>query len=332
MGCLSNLVGLSATCSQVDGRVYVGQLGMTAKELGNYLSGDYASEGDFLADRIAQAELQLQYDVIARYRELGWLRPWTFLDRGRIGEPDERQENMTAVASTRNGIVLDVCAPESNVLLQLSQISIWGPGGDVTLQVHDLTDGVQLTTITLTGTVAGQISTQEVDVTFAIKRRHTRLLISHDLPTFYRVNAHGGGCVTCNGGYFKQGIVSAYGARIGTGDAKKYSNIERQTHTAGLSVIASVTCDHNQILCEHKSLMAQPMAYKVCELACEYGLSNMDRFNNNTEDRDRLAARARSYGLKYADAMNTLYRGMPMPTDRICFVCNQTVRVAHVIP
>lgn len=331
MGCLAPLVGLTHSCTQVDGRVYIGQLGITEKELTDYMSQDDGSVGSFLADRIAQAERVMDQDLKTYFRP--YIRPWTFLDEGRIGEPDDRQTLQTAVSGTRNGIVVEVCAPQSNVKLQLSSIQVWSDiGGDVVFQIHDLTDGRLLTSFTAEATVANELSLQELDIVLSIKRRKTRLLISHLLPTWYKVNTHGGGCSSCGDNLFKQGVVSAYGARIATGATKSYANIERQTHTSGISIIASLTCDHGAWLCENKELMSVPMGWKVAELCVQYGKGNADRFNNRAGNDDYLNDRIRLFNSQYRDAMEKLYSGMPLPTDPVCFSCNQTVRVSHALP
>lgn len=331
MGCLSALVGLTHSCEQVDGRVYVGQLGITEKELTDYMSSDNGSVGSFLADRISWAEEQVNLDILTYYRPI--IKPWTFLDQGRIGEADDLQTLLTATAATLNGIVMDVCVPQSNVKLQLSSISIWSNvGGDVPVLVYDLTDGSLLTTITVTGTTAGSITTQDIDVVLTIKRRNVKLLFVHSLANFYKVNVHGGGCTTCHGGYYQQGPVKAYGARIGSAATKSYANVEKQTQTAGLSIVASLVCDHGQWLCENKSMLAVPMGYKVAELCVQYGKGNADRFNNRAGQDDYLNDRIRMFNTQYKDAMETLYKGMPFPTDPVCFVCNKTVKTAVVIP
>lgn len=330
MGCLSNLVGLTRTCSQVDGRVYVGQLGITEKELTDYVSEDNGSVSDFLADRIAQAELHLETELLTKFQPI--LISRTFVDRGRIGEADEGQELLTATPSTLNGIVIDVNVPDSNVELQLSAIQLWtNTTGTVPVNVHDLTDGTLLTTIQV-DTVTNELTTTEIDVVFKVKRRRTKLLISHALPNFYKVNVHGGGCTTCNGGFWKQGPVTAYGAMISDSVTKKYAVLERRTNTGGLSIVASLSCDHGQWLCESKKLLALPMGYKVAELCVQYGKGNADRMNNRAGNEDYLNDRIRLFNTQYLDAMESLYSGMPLPMDPVCFICRQTVRTAVVIP
>lgn len=332
MGCLSELVGLNVTCDTRDGRIYVGELGITEKELSDYMSADYGSVSDFLADRIAPAERWVTTDMLTKLapRMIGK----TFLDRGRIGEYDERQTLLTAPANTEGGMVIEVCAPASNLKLLISKVEVWSDvGGNVDIEFRDLLDGTVLHTETV-ATTADKATAKAVDIAIAIPRRKMRIIVTTTLPTFYKASAHGGGCASCGSKSFKHGPVEAYGAYIASAATVSYANIQRATHTSGLSVTATLACDHEAFVCEQKGLLALPLAFKVAEEVVAYGLGNFDSINArvNSGNRDALVERRNEFGRKYADAMGRLWDNMPLPADPNCWTCNSPIRRVVALP
>lgn len=332
MGCLSELVGSSLACVASDGSISIGSVGLSNKEITDYMSGDYADASAFLADRIAMAEQWVTTDMLTKLapRMIGK----TFVDRGRLGDFDDSQTLQTADANTIGGIVMDVCVPNSNVKILVSQIALWTDVvGPVTVTFTDLTDGTVLATQSVT-TTADRITSMQTDIQLSIRRKRTRILVSTDLPTYYKATMGKGGCSTCAGTSFKQGPFEAYGARISDSATMSYANLVRSPYTSGLSLIATLDCDHDAFVCEHSGLLALPMAFKVAEECVTYGIGNMDRMNSrvNSGNREALVARRDEFARKYADAIGRLWDNMPIPTDPVCWVCNSKIRVAHTLP
>lgn len=332
MGCLTDLVGSSLACTASDGTISIGSVGLSNKEITDYMSGDYVSAEAFLADRIAMAEKWVTTDMLTRLasRMIGK----TFVDRGRLGDFDEDQTIQTADANTIGGIVMDVNSPNGNLKVLVSQIGIWSDvGGVVTVTFTDLTDGTVLATQAVT-TTADRISTLQTDIQLSIRRKRTRILVSTTLPTYYKATVGKGGCSTCRGTSFKQGPFEAFAARIGSAATMSYDNLVRSPYTSGLSIIATLACDHDAFVCEHAGLLALPMAFKVAEECVSYGIGNMDRMNVrvNSGRMEQLEARRNEFGRKYSDAMGRLFDNMPIPTDPVCWVCNSKIRVAVSLP
>lgn len=333
MGCLADTVGTTLTCDPITGRISLAELGVTERELTDFMSADYATPEAFLIDRIAMAERVITTDVLGRYA--GRVRVNTFLDRGRVGDYGSTQEVQTAAANTDNGLILEVCAPQANLRIEVSRIEIYTDvAGDVDVRFYDLADGSLLATQSITA-VADTITAAEVSIQFVARRRQMRILAVTDLPTFYRSTSGKGGCSTCRGDEFIQGIVKGYGATIDQSLTYKYSNVERSSYTAGLAVIASVVCDHAAFLCEIKGQLVLPMGYQVAKQVMMYGVENVDRLTNRNITKDRLeqtVAKANRYQNEYATAMDLLFKNAPLPTDEVCFDCNRSSRHAIAIP
>ena len=332
MGCLAELIGYNYGCGSVTGRVSLNEIGITEKEITDYLSGDNLDVASFLSERISMGERWVETDMLTRLapRMIGK----TFLDRGRVGDFDERQTLQTGAAGTLGGIVLDVCAPGSNLVLLISRLELWTDStGTVAVTFKDLTDGATLATATV-DTTADRISATDVEIRLPIHRKRTRILVTTNLTSYYRATAGVGSCTTCNGTSFKQGPFEAYGARIPSAAVTSYANIQRQTHTSGMGLVATLACDHAAYTCEHKGLLALPLAFKVAEEIVSFGLGNFDRVNArvNSGNREALENRRNDFGRKYTDAMGRLWDNMPTPNDPQCWVCNSRIRVNTVLP
>lgn len=332
MGCLADLVGRTLTCDASDGKVYLGELGITSKEVEDYLSADNISAEAFLAERISMAERAVSAEVMSHYANR--IVPHTFVDRARIGQPDDDQEVLTPTADTANGIILEVSAGWSNVQIEVSRLEVWQDASSVNVTFHDLTDGTLLHTEPVTLT-SGKITAKEVSISLSIRRRTlTRILVSTTATSYYKTTMTSGGCTRCGSGRFAQGMLQAYGASIDSTLATySYGDITRITNTGGISLIATIVCDHKGWLCEIKESFSLPMAYKVASEIMAYGANNHDRFNARVgQNTDAIKDRANYFEGKYRDAMDNLMKNMPLPDDEVCFECRKSVRQTIAIP
>lgn len=331
MGCLTELVSFQNTCGGASGAIDLSGLGITEKELADYVSEDNASIVEFFEERRAQAEKVVISDVLRRYAQR--IIPKNFAEVGRVGEPDENQTLQTATAGTNGGIVIEVTAPVSNVRIDISRIEVYtDTTGDVDVNVYDLTDGTLVTTVTVSA-VADRVTTKQVNIRLPVYRKKGRYFLTTSLSSFYKVWAHGGGCASCGSSEYKMGNLRAYGARIADASAYAYHNLENVAHTSGLSITASVVCDHGAWMCENKDLVALPYAYKVAEECVSYGLGNLDRFNvRQGQNTEKVAQRASMFAAKYADALEKMLLNMPTPMDQTCFDCSRRTKQVISIP
>ncbi len=124
-----------------------------------------------------------------------------------------------------------------------------------------------------------------------------------------------------------------YGARMSNAVAKKYSNLQRVSHTSGMGITVTVECDHGQWLCEVKNTLALPYLYKVGQGIIMRGVDNLDRFNSYAGlNRDALVERAERYSKDYGEAMNNTVGKMSVPDDPVCFTCKAYTRTVIALP
>lgn len=329
MGCLDNLIAMDGSCSAGSGRVYLKSIGIHESELVQYLAQEEESVEEMIANIAPAATAQLMTDTLGAIAPR--IKPKTFIDRDRIGQPNDKREAITATASTDHGLVIDVFAPRSNIKIQISELAVWSQAtGMVTLTLRDVTDGRTLTTTTISA-VAGEFTRKEVDIVVQGLRRRTRILITSDMGGWYKCDTHSG-CGPCTGGTYSHGILTAYGASIGQATTLTYSNLAKGGETGGISAVVSVACDHTAYLCEVKEALAMPMLYLQGAMLMQRGLDNVERLNTRTINAERLQERILHYAEQYRASLGQLLTNMPLPMDDLCYVCNTSSRTAIVIP
>jgi hypothetical protein len=111
-----------------------------------------------------------------------------------------------------------------------------------------------------------------------------------------------------------------------------YANVQRVTETGGLSVIASVDCDHGAFLCEQKEALAWPLMLLQASMFMQRALANVDRIGTRQLNRDVLQDRLGQYVAQYNDARSVLIKGMYVPDDQFCYLCKASARVNVMIP
>ena len=329
MGCLDGLIGMDGSCAATTGRVYLKDIGIHEGELAQYMAAEEESVTDMVSSVARAAINQMQSDAMASVASR--VRPRTFIDRDRIGQPNEAREAKSATAATDYGVVVDVYAPRSNIKIQISELAVWSQAtGTVTLTVKDVTDGRTVATTTIDA-IAGEVTKKDVDILVQGLRRRTRLFITSDMTDWYRTDTHEG-CGTCTGGVYSSSVLTAYGASIGQATTLTYSNLQKGGETGGISAVVSVTCDHLAYLCEVKEALSMPLLYLQGAMLMQRGMDNVDRMNTRTLNVEVLQDRLGKYLAQYQTSLGNLMGAMPLPMDDLCYVCNRNSRTVVSIP
>lgn len=332
MGCLDNLIGIDGSCPGITGRLYLKDVGIFDSELSQYLSEEEAGVADLLASVGRASAEQLSTDILGDMMRQGRIKAHTFVDRLRTGTYHEQIEVITPTANTVSGVVLDLYAAKTNVQLNITQLSVWPTAsGDVTVTLYDMTDGSVLTTSVLEDCVANTIARKDVNIVVQARRQRMRVLVVSDMATWNRVDL--GSCGSCpQRDSYSNGPLTSYGANVDTSASKMYANVRRTSETGGISLIASVDCDHKAFLCEQKESLAWPLMLLQAAMLMQRGLANVERIGTRQLNREVLQERLGGYVAQYNDARSTLIGGMYVPDDPFCFLCKRVNRVVQVIP
>ena len=331
LDCFDGLVSLDATCEGgTAGVVTLQSIGIDQTLLGKFTGAEDTVSG-MLSDVETWARMTVYNDAVnARMADI---KGHTFVDRQRIGDADDSQTLMAGTAGTIGGIVVETSHPGSNIVIRIGMGYYYGnTPGTTTFTVYDLEDGSTVTTYTLTA-VAGKNVSSNIQIALPAYRQSKRYLIAHTALDYYQVNVASGSCSACGEKGYRHGGVNMYGARISNAVSKKYSNLQRVSHTSGMGITVTVECDHGQWLCEVKNSLALPYLYKVGQGLITRGIDNLDRFNSYAGlNRDILVERAARYSAEYARAMDNTVGKMAVPDDPMCFSCKVRTMSISALP
>ena len=327
LDCFDGILTLDDTCATGAGVIALNTLGINETMLGE-LTGPEDTPATLLAQCEQQARAVMHSDVTT------WMAPRivrrTFVDRANIGQMDERQEVFTGQTGD-GGIVVEIDNPNSNAVLLIGRLGFWSDvGGPVPITIYDLYDGSVVATDTVDA-IAGENVYQGAQIALPAYRRKVSYFISSPETSFYRVDIHGEACANCVRGNLGGG-VHVWGARLPAATTVSRGNLQRVSHTSGLQVLLTLECDHAQMLCEVKSVLAYPYALKVAECIVRRGVHEVRRMNNQRIDMDLLKERADRYGQEYADAMRNVLGNMRLPDDRLCYACHDVLMSSVSIP
>lgn len=330
LDCFDGLIRLDATCEGGEGVLSLQDIGIDQTLL-SHLKGSEDTTLGMLSNVDSWARAVVYNDAVnARMADI---RSHTFVDRQRIGDPDQSQTLMTGTAATIGGIVIETAHPTSNLTIRIGMGYYYGDtAGVTTFTVYDLEDGASVGSYTITA-VQGKNVSKSIQVELPAYRQSKRYFVTHDKLDYYQVNVASGSCSACGEKGYRHGGVTMYGARISDSAAKRYSNLSRVSHTSGMGITVTVECDHGQWLCEVKNALALPYLYKVGQGILLRGVDNLDRFNSYAGmNREALIERAERYSMEYNKAMDNTVGKMAVPDDPMCFVCKQRTKSIIAIP
>lgn len=322
--CLDDIVVLRNTCAgdPASGVISLNALGITEEFLGSITDGEQTPE-QLLADIRSHARPYIYNDAINALNAS--VVTSTLLDNKRIGHPSEVDGLISADVNTRGGILLEINHPGSNTVVRITEARFYGNvDGPVVFTVYDLFDGSTVEAFTITA-VAGKGTAIPLNLSLPAYRERKRYLISHDQQTFRELYPTGdASCRSgCTDEAFHLSGVYATGARISTASSMRNSNVQRTGQTSGLSIIASLACDHGQWLCENRAIMALPYLNLLGIGVMRAALAQVERMNNTTYNREVLENRAKEYAEEYKQTMETAVKNLPVGIDPVCFSCRQ---------
>lgn len=326
LNCFDALITLDNACASTPGVVALSTLGIDETLIAQFTGPEDTPE-QLLRQAEGYARGVMHNDVLT------WMAPRiirrTFVDRAAIGVPD--WDRVQQSGTGRGGIVVEIDNPRSNAILRIGSLGMWVPAsGPVSIDVMDLLDGTIVATHTIDA-IAGENVVNGVQIVLPAHRQRKAYFIHTQEADWYKVDISAGSCVHCVRGNLGGG-VHVWGGRLPNAVPSTKSNVQRVSHTSGLSATITVECDHAQMLCEIKDIMAMPYALKVAETIIRRGVHRAERMNSHRLNLDLLKERANGYGEEYASMMGNILGKMSLPNDPTCFACNDPVRYSVTIP
>ncbi len=328
--CLDELIGDDNGCATRTGRLYLKDIGITETFIAAILNKEDASTKTFMADRRRLAAEYVSNDVLTHIAPNVIGR--TFVDGARVGKYPDTETLMNGDVNYWHGMVLEVCTPSANTRLLVSKLEFYGETtGPVVVTFKDLRDGSTLATETIDA-VAGQIATLDVDLVFPAARERKRILVYTDQDVYYKSALTDGGCAACRSGQYRNGVLEARQYMLPVGDKAIWANLAPAQDTGGLSVIASVQCDTLGWLCELKGALALPLLYFMGWQIYDLAFNNFERYGIQNVRKQDVERRRDEFQAHYGKAMTDLFAGMAIPTDGLCFTCDNRITSGVLLP
>jgi len=334
-GCFDDLIALKGACSDTVplSSLWLNDVGIDMNFVGQVITKDYLDAADFFNRKrdfaVRTVSNQIHNFLRPKYKAN------TAIENYRIGQPED---NLRLIAGSGylKGIEIDLCQSRSYLDVFISEIALQlSTTQSVDVLVYDLLQAKLLDTITI-DCVANEISRAYVKKTYKAERRGLDLFIGYDSTglsantTRLKKN-----CQNCSGNYQSE-ITNGYSkiraAEIDQSGTIIKSNLEYLGETGGLSVVHSLSCNHENWLCSISNQMAFPILYKTAYLMIDHALaaSNDQRANTTvTINKEVWKERLDKMEFYYTESMNNLLQNIKPPSDELCFMCKDNLR--HVI-
>ena len=332
--CFDDLISVRGHCSDQTptSGYYIDDAGVGMAELNRYIGPEFTSgEALFLQKKnfaIAVIENQINTHLSAKYVSR------TLIEGKRSGFYQDNQIIQGAPGGLA-GIKFRLSNPTSYLRTLIAEVSLQlNYNGDVDLYLYDLIQGSIVQTFQIT-VLAKQISTIYPQIKIDSSRQLMNMALLYDTTSKPSIKSilNTTGCSSCSNYSVTTANLQVQGIQIGAADQKIDSSCVPLEHTAGMSVVYSLSCNHRGWLCSISNLLAIPLIYKTCELLMEYALYNTtERVNSLTIIPEKLEERRMLYRDNYDKAIRNVLSNISLPSDAKSFECSQPVRYATMLP
>lgn len=333
--CLDNLVSLRGACTDEvpTSGLWINDLGVDMDFIGQVITKDYSSPTDFFNKKVSFAAKVVANEIH------NFLSPKykanTVVENLRIGHFGDSLKIISGSAGKLKGIEIDLCQGDSYLDVYLNEIALQvDTTGTVSVLVYDLLQNKLLDTIDV-DTVANEIAKVYVNKTYKSDRKRANLFIGY-LSTGIGSNTTRlkKNCTTCGGRYLTESSTAYSKIKAAEIDASGQiikENLEYLTETGGLSIVHSLSCNHENWLCSISNQLGFPILYKTAYLIYDHGMTSKNQRQNNTVNlnAEQITERRSEMEALYNVAMGNLLRNIKPPSDEACFACRENLR--HII-
>jgi hypothetical protein len=333
MDCLNNLVGIWDGCSAKEDKLYINDLPGFDLSVPEWLQKEQDASPLSLLENIRnKSGILLKHEILASLNPRVLMS--SVLWNGTAGIADLNRNTKALEASKYKGVQISTeTYPYTEIYIDTIAFFPVSNVTDLEIYVYDLTQGLLLDTFTQS-VVGGQINYVQVGKTYKNKGQFLNLavLVDSSLTDVYDVNPTGDGCRTCNTGLKAIGSYSSgRGVSILQISPIINSNLKGESHTNGLSLQYSVSCDHDYFVCSIANRFMLPMYYRFgIELMDE--VLNSDRLNSYTTiGLEKARVMKDDLILKYNDTIKAIMQNLHIPNNA-CFYCTPNVTINTRIP
>lgn len=329
--CFDNLVSLKELCQDIDpvGGIYLNDIGLNKGIIESIITSDEASVQDFVATRIRSAINEITTTVYTHFS--GKTLSRTLVENTRLGFTDSAYA--TIAGSGHMGIFSRLPNKANYISYELASIDLQLTTSQaVDILIYDLDQDKLLDTVPIT-TVAGEIVTVYPHKIYNSFKKYRNLWIGYDATGTSSIKTTIGAAMCCGRTTYNPAYTENKGASVS--GTFTYGNLTTLSHTAGLSLTYSLSCDPKGWLCDYAFLFALAIAHKVAAETYRHGwmVAPTSRSTDaTTVNKELMKENTEYHEFKYTQQMNSLLQRIHIPNDSICFECYSPVHRAVVIP
>lgn len=330
LSCFENIINLRGICENEESKsgYYANDIDITKDFIDQIITREFSGAKDFHDRKLAFAIKQV-VDQVLTFMQPNF-RSNTLLDNYRIGQFQD-DLNIIAGDGLLKGINIDLWNCNSYLNLFVQEIALQlTVTGTVNIKVYDLLQGKLLDTLPV-ACVANEIVRIYPSKEYKSDRQKLNLLFAYDSTgisanTTYLKNGSSN-CSTCNNG-MNNPYENISAVKIDPGASKIKSNLKMIGETGGMSIVHSLSCNHESWLCSFSNLLAQSILYRYGILVMEFAkmVSPNDRVNTSVDiNAEEIDSRLQLYQRRYNQSMKNVLSNIKTPSDRECFTCRDTV-------
>lgn len=332
--CFDDLIGIKSGCSLVTGTsgLYIEDIGITEKEADMYINSEYRNGNELITDKLSFASNLVKQTIHNHFS--AYIQTKSKIDSQTLGEYQDSLQLKAGAVGTLGGININLINSNSYLQVYVNLISLQLSTTQTTnVLVYDLISGTLLDTIAV-DCVANTISTTYVNKTYSAPKRKLDLIFVYDTEGLYSNTTYlNSACMNCNGYKYSNSYITSQGINLLEAGSKIRSSLVGATHTYGMSINYSVQCSIDNWLCEMSNLVALPILYKFGEEIMNYSIYYSNRQNSKTNiDYDRNKERLEMYKQAYNDSLGASIKKINLPTNDICFKCNEVIKSSIILP
>jgi hypothetical protein len=327
MECFDNLVSVRDICPEITPKseVYLDDIGVSKTDLEAFITSQYENIQDYFDSRFQFAVKSVTAEIYNHFNKK--YLAGSLVSAHRLGYYDG---NLTTVLGANyRGINMHFSQDHSFFNFTISEINLFlNYTGDVDVVIYDLDQNKLLHTITVP-CVSGKISTYYIHKKFTSAMKPTNIFIGYNSTGITAIKTPIKANLCCGNIHCSNNFMQSKGVEISGAFVK--GNITNLTHTAGISLVYDVSCDHENWICAHARSLSMPLAYKCAEIVTGDALNNSSgerATNHHTINVELLKDRNSFFARKYSEFMTNILSNMKLPNNR-CFSCNTPSR--HVI-
>lgn len=332
MACFDDVVALKELCTEQESfsGIWLNDVGITRSFIESVITSDYDNIQDFVDSKTRHAMNVVQSMVHGRFGNM--IRNTSLIHQHRLGFT----ANNTPVSTGGDfkGIQMTLSNTANYINMELSQLSLQvNTNGTVPITVYDLYQNKLIDTISVTA-VSGQIVTVFPHKIYKSELRPLNLFIGYDATGITSITTHIREAQCCGNYSCSNQYMTSKGVTNATGTFIAEDNTAL-SHTAGLSLVYSLSCDPYSWMCGYARVLALPIAYKIASEMYLHGLQAAlnDRSSNTTNlNVEALEKTQAFYERNFNEQMDRILSHLQVPEDTACFQCNTPSRNSIILP